>query len=108
LKGRALTHAQIRPLLGGRVQYMTSGAAPLTAEVLEMLKICFSNDSIQGVGPNILYFCSVRGGSLQTAKSWEWCQELNNVVRHDRDRWHMLQGVGPFLLAAADATHACG
>lgn len=28
---------------------MTSGAAPLSAEVLEMLKICFSNDSIQGV-----------------------------------------------------------
>jgi acyl-CoA synthetase (AMP-forming)/AMP-acid ligase II len=37
-------------LLGGNVKYISSGAAPLTPEVHEILKICFSCEAIQGYG----------------------------------------------------------
>lgn len=40
---------QIRALLGGRLEFVTSGAAPLSPEVHEMLKIAFCCDAIQGV-----------------------------------------------------------
>lgn len=40
---------KVRALLGGQVLYMTSGSAPLAGDVLEMLKICFSCDVVQGV-----------------------------------------------------------
>ncbi len=42
-------HEQIRALLGGRLEFVTSGAAPLSPEVHEMLKIAFCCDAIQGV-----------------------------------------------------------
>jgi long-chain acyl-CoA synthetase len=42
-------NSQIRNLLGGEVMYMSSGAAPLSADVHELLKVCFSCDVIQGV-----------------------------------------------------------
>ena len=41
--------AQVRDLLGGEVRYMSSGAAPLSPQVLELLKVCFSCDVLQGV-----------------------------------------------------------
>lgn len=37
-------------MLGGNIRYMSSGAAPLTSEVHEILKICFSCEAIQGYG----------------------------------------------------------
>jgi long-chain acyl-CoA synthetase len=37
-------------MLGGNVKYLSSGAAPLTPEVHEILKICFSCEAIQGYG----------------------------------------------------------
>lgn len=44
------THSeQIRNLLGGNLVQMISGAAPLSPEVHEMLKICFSCSAVQGV-----------------------------------------------------------
>ncbi|OCF43256.1 long-chain acyl-CoA synthetase [Kwoniella heveanensis CBS 569] len=46
----ALVFRKIRNLLGGQLVYMSSGAAPLTADVHEMLKICFGCEAIQGVG----------------------------------------------------------
>ncbi|KAK8865621.1 hypothetical protein IAR55_000765 [Kwoniella newhampshirensis] len=46
----ALVFRKIRGLLGGNLIFMCSGAAPLTGEVHEMLKICFSCDVVQGFG----------------------------------------------------------
>ncbi|WVW80476.1 hypothetical protein I302_102458 [Kwoniella bestiolae CBS 10118] len=46
----ALVFRKIKALLGGQLVYMCSGAAPLTAEVHEMLKICFGCEVIQGYG----------------------------------------------------------
>ncbi|WVR05579.1 hypothetical protein IAU60_002598 [Kwoniella sp. DSM 27419] len=46
----ALVFKKIRNLLGGQLVYICSGAAPLTAEVHEMLKICFGCEVIQGFG----------------------------------------------------------
>ncbi|WVF70999.1 hypothetical protein IAT40_005795 [Kwoniella sp. CBS 6097] len=46
----ALVFRKIRNLLGGQLAYISSGAAPLTADVHEMLKICFSCEAIQGFG----------------------------------------------------------
>lgn len=45
-----LVFRKLRALTGGEVVYMSSGAAPLSASVHEMLKICFSCDVIQGYG----------------------------------------------------------
>lgn len=36
-------------MLGGKLKYISSGAAPLTPEVHEILKIAFSCEVIQGV-----------------------------------------------------------
>ncbi len=49
-----LTPAQIRNLLGGELMSISSGAAPLSPDVHEMLKICFSCDVLQGVSIFIL------------------------------------------------------
>ncbi|RSH90393.1 hypothetical protein EHS25_000998 [Saitozyma podzolica] len=46
----ALVFRKIRALLGGNIVYLSSGAAPLSPEVHEMLKICFSCDVVQGFG----------------------------------------------------------
>lgn len=46
----ALVFRKIRNLLGGEIKYMSSGSAPLSAEVHEYLKVCFSCDVIQGFG----------------------------------------------------------
>jgi long-chain acyl-CoA synthetase len=47
------SNPQIRNLLGGELRYMSSGAAPLSAEVHEMLKVCFSCEVIQGVSGTV-------------------------------------------------------
>ncbi|WRT65995.1 uncharacterized protein IL334_002946 [Kwoniella shivajii] len=46
----ALVFRKIRALLGGQLVYMCSGAAPLTSDVHEMLKICFGCEVVQGYG----------------------------------------------------------
>ena len=45
-----LVFRKIRQLLGGELVTISSGAAPLSADVHEMLKVCFSCDVIQGFG----------------------------------------------------------
>ncbi|WWC60634.1 uncharacterized protein I303_103208 [Kwoniella dejecticola CBS 10117] len=46
----ALVFRKIKALLGGQLVYICSGAAPLTSNVHEMLKICFGCEVIQGYG----------------------------------------------------------
>ncbi|WVO13079.1 hypothetical protein L204_100689 [Cryptococcus depauperatus] len=46
----ALVFRKIRNLMGGRLVFMTSGAAPLRPDVQEILTICFSCNVIQGFG----------------------------------------------------------
>lgn len=41
---------QIRESLGGRVKLITTGAAPIEAETLDFLKICFCCPIIEGYG----------------------------------------------------------
>lgn len=54
----ALVFRKIRALLGGNVKMVTSGSAPLAAEVLDFLKISLGADIAEGVfSPNLI--CSV-------------------------------------------------
>ncbi|WOO85750.1 Long chain acyl-CoA synthetase 7, peroxisomal [Vanrija pseudolonga] len=46
----ALVFSKVRALLGGQVRYMSSGSAPLSGAVHELLKLCFSCDVVQGYG----------------------------------------------------------
>ncbi|RKO93635.1 hypothetical protein BDK51DRAFT_21855 [Blyttiomyces helicus] len=58
LKNGTLTHSvwdntllkPIRVLLGGRVRFMATGAAPISPEVINLLKICFSCNVLEGFG----------------------------------------------------------
>ncbi|XP_006664333.1 long chain acyl-CoA synthetase 6, peroxisomal [Oryza brachyantha] len=45
-----LVFNKIKARLGGRVRLMTSGASPLSADVMEFLRICFSGDVLEGYG----------------------------------------------------------
>ncbi|KAL0675751.1 hypothetical protein Bca4012_003732 [Brassica carinata] len=45
-----LVFNKIKDRLGGRVRFMTSGASPLSPEVLEFLKICFGGRVSEGYG----------------------------------------------------------
>lgn len=56
--GQGLTHGlydklvfkKMKNLLGGRVRIMITGSAPISGEVLDFLKICFSCDICEGYG----------------------------------------------------------
>ncbi|EPS66319.1 hypothetical protein M569_08457, partial [Genlisea aurea] len=41
---------KIKDKLGGRVRYMASGASPLSADVMEFLRVCFGCDLVEGYG----------------------------------------------------------
>jgi long-chain acyl-CoA synthetase len=41
---------KIKAMLGGRVRIMATGSAPLSAEVIDFLKICFCTDLLEGYG----------------------------------------------------------
>ncbi|KAL0921941.1 hypothetical protein M5K25_005892 [Dendrobium thyrsiflorum] len=45
-----LVFNKIRDKLGGRIRIMSSGASPLSPDVLEFLKICFGSHIIEGYG----------------------------------------------------------
>ena len=37
-----IVFSKLRDKLGGRVRYMSTGSAPIPAEVMELLRICFA------------------------------------------------------------------
>ncbi|XP_052138963.1 long chain acyl-CoA synthetase 6, peroxisomal-like [Oryza glaberrima] len=45
-----LVFNKIKARLGGRVRLMTSGASPLSADVMEFLRICFGGEVLEGYG----------------------------------------------------------
>ncbi|KAL8540827.1 hypothetical protein ACS0TY_002158 [Phlomoides rotata] len=45
-----LVFNKIKDKLGGRVRYMTSGASPLSPDVLEFMRVCFGCPLIEGYG----------------------------------------------------------
>ncbi|KAK8450215.1 hypothetical protein SEVIR_7G332200v4 [Setaria viridis] len=45
-----LVFNKIKARLGGRVRLMSSGASPLSADVMEFLRICFGGEVIEGYG----------------------------------------------------------
>lgn len=46
----ALVFKKMRTLLGGRVRIMLTGSAPISGDVLDFLKICFSSPIAEGYG----------------------------------------------------------
>ena len=45
-----LVFSKMKALLGGKVRLMLTGSAPISAEVLDFLKICFCADLLEGYG----------------------------------------------------------
>ncbi|XP_072975950.1 long chain acyl-CoA synthetase 6, peroxisomal-like [Typha angustifolia] len=45
-----LVFNKIRNKLGGRVRFMSSGASPLSADVMDFLRVCFGGQIIEGYG----------------------------------------------------------
>ncbi|ORZ36869.1 hypothetical protein BCR44DRAFT_49634 [Catenaria anguillulae PL171] len=45
-----LVFANVRAKLGGRVRFLFTGSAPISADVMEFLRICFSCDVLEGYG----------------------------------------------------------
>ncbi|XP_013596983.1 PREDICTED: long chain acyl-CoA synthetase 6, peroxisomal-like [Brassica oleracea var. oleracea] len=45
-----LVFNRIKDKLGGRVRFMTSGASPLSPEVMKFMKICFGARVLEGYG----------------------------------------------------------
>jgi long-chain acyl-CoA synthetase len=46
----ALVFANVRAKLGGRVRFLFTGSAPISSDVMDFLKICFSCDVYEGYG----------------------------------------------------------
>lgn len=57
-KGKGLEHPlfdylifnKIKDILGGETRAMISGSAPISPDVLDFLRICFSTDIVNGYG----------------------------------------------------------
>ena len=45
-----LVFSKLREKLGGRVRYMSTGSAPISAEVMEFLRVCFGGVVFEGYG----------------------------------------------------------
>ncbi|KAI9217205.1 hypothetical protein BC828DRAFT_391771 [Blastocladiella britannica] len=45
-----LVFANVRARLGGRVRFLFTGSAPISADVMEFLKVCFACDVFEGYG----------------------------------------------------------
>ncbi|KAJ4771909.1 Long-chain acyl-CoA synthetase 6 [Rhynchospora pubera] len=61
-----LVFNKIKEKLGGRVRFMTSGASPLSAEVLDFIKICFGCEILEGYGMTETSCCATTmdGGDM--------------------------------------------
>lgn len=45
-----IVFSKLREKLGGRVRYMSTGSAPISAEVMEFLRVCFGGTVFEGYG----------------------------------------------------------
>ncbi|SAM85910.1 related to Long-chain-fatty-acid--CoA ligase 6 [Ustilago bromivora] len=55
-----LVFSKVKAVLGGKVQYITSGSAPIRGDVLKLLRVCLSCDVREGYGQTENYgFCTV-------------------------------------------------
>lgn len=53
-----LVFNKVKAVLGGNVQFITSGSAPIRPDVLKLLRVCFSCDAREGYGSTENYgFC---------------------------------------------------
>ncbi|KCV71153.1 hypothetical protein H696_02103 [Fonticula alba] len=59
-----LVFSKVRERLGGRVQYILSGSAPVSAEILQFLRVCFSCYVFEGYGQT-----ETTAGATLTCKS---------------------------------------
>lgn len=65
-KGRGLSHFaydgmifnKLKSILGGRVRVMMTGSAPISSDVLDFLKVCFSCPIIESYGLTETMGCS--------------------------------------------------
>jgi long-chain acyl-CoA synthetase len=57
----AIVFKKIRNILGGKVRLMISGSAPISGEILNFLKVCFSCPIIEAYG-----MTETSGGSVAT------------------------------------------
>ena len=57
----SIVFKKIRNILGGRVRIMVSGSAPISGDILNFLKICFSCPIIEAYG-----MTETAGGSVST------------------------------------------
>ncbi|SNX86732.1 related to Long-chain-fatty-acid--CoA ligase 6 [Melanopsichium pennsylvanicum] len=55
-----LIFSKVKAVLGGNVQYITSGSAPIRGDVLKLLRVCLSCDVREGYGQTENYgFCTI-------------------------------------------------
>lgn len=65
---------QIRQRLGGRIRFILSGSAPVSPDVMDFMRICFSADVYEGYGQteNFCGSCLVRIDAYTLLKSVSW------------------------------------
>jgi long-chain acyl-CoA synthetase len=71
-----LVFKKMRARLGGRVRFCITGSAPISKEVLDFLKICFSCDILEGYGQTEL-----TGGCTVTGTGDKFTGHVGGVIK---------------------------
>lgn len=73
---------KVKAILGGNVRYLLTGSAPIAAEVLEFLKVCFCCEMFQGYGlTETCGGCTMTKPDDATAASHVGCSTPNVKLR---------------------------